>query len=92
MQYEHEHTADTEVVLVVEQLKAGKKNAKKDKRVLPTGVPLGPMEATESGSAELTTNKSTLADAGAEGRKEAGPWRRATSCLRARISWPGRRR
>ncbi|KAE8903922.1 hypothetical protein PF003_g12416 [Phytophthora fragariae] len=82
---EHEQTADTELVLVlvVGQLKEGKNNAKKHKRVLPTDVPLEPMEASESGSAAFTTNKSTLADAGAEGGKGGRAVAESASCLMA---------
>ncbi|KAE9046936.1 hypothetical protein PR003_g1287 [Phytophthora rubi] len=66
-----EQTADTELVLAVEQPKEDKENADDPKPVLPTDVQLELVEASASDPTEFATGKSTLADAGAERRKEA---------------------
>ncbi|KAH7476382.1 hypothetical protein KRP22_000222 [Phytophthora ramorum] len=70
-QEEQETMTETEPVpsLAVEQPQSEKENAD-DKPMLPTDVELELVEASVSDPADFATGKSTLADAGAERRKE----------------------
>ncbi|GMF33298.1 unnamed protein product [Phytophthora fragariaefolia] len=68
---ENEQTADTELVLTVEQPKDDKGGTDGAKPVLPTNVQLELVEASTSDPTEFATGKSVLALVGAERRKEA---------------------